>query len=282
MKSLAKQDMKRAKRNPHGIRLSGFTRRIFDICPEDFVDFKDLFESELNTGDTTEPDQVTDVVDGTNSGSFQPSSNLNNEGHQESTESYNEHNIDDDVTSSNLQVEVTANFNENQELTQELFYGTDVQAHEEATDRIQNQNIEMEPQPQIEDFADTEGKRKSHPSTQVRHGCRNLNKRRRFGEIYELEVEERKCRLEICKLQMREKEEKLKQRSEKHDVEIQLKKQKHEQRMRERKEKLRMEIERHELEQRLLEQKLYKEESKGMLTSSHEILDVAGPSYTQL
>ncbi|XP_059141675.1 uncharacterized protein LOC131929460 [Physella acuta] len=80
MKSLSKQDMKRAKRDPHGSRLSGFTRRIFDICPEDFVEFKDLFESELNTGDTTEPDEVTEVVDGTNSASFQPSSSLNSEG----------------------------------------------------------------------------------------------------------------------------------------------------------------------------------------------------------
>ncbi|XP_059141566.1 merozoite surface protein 9-like [Physella acuta] len=140
----------------------------------------------------------------------------------------------------------------------------------------------MEPQPQTEDFADTERKRNSHPSTQVTHGCRNLNKRRRFGEIYELEVDERKMILEKHKLWMREKEEKLKQRTEKHYVEMQLKKQKHEQRMREREEKLRMKIERHVLEQRLLEQKLHKEESKGMLTSSHEILDVAGPSYIQL
>ncbi|XP_059141526.1 calponin homology domain-containing protein DDB_G0272472-like [Physella acuta] len=305
MKSLARQDMKRARRDPHGSRLSGFTRRIFDICPEDFVDFKELFESELNTGNTTEPDQVTDVVDGTSSGSFQPSSSLNSEGvnvaanvaeeerdaieygNQESTESHNEQNMDDGVASSNLHVE--ANFNENQELIQEMYYGTDVQAQKEATDRIRNQNIEMQPQPQIADYADTEWKRKSHPSIQVRHGCRNLNKRRRFGDVDELEVEERrtklekeKVELEISKLRMREKEEKLKQRTEKHDVEIQLKKQKHEQRMREREEKLRMEIERHVLEQRLLEQKLHKEESKGMLTSSHEILDVAGPSYTQL
>ncbi|XP_059141689.1 uncharacterized protein LOC131929468 [Physella acuta] len=283
MKSLAKQDMKRAKRDPHGSRLSGFTRRIFDICPEDFVDFKDLFDSELNTGDTTEPDQVTDVVDGTNSGSFQPSSNLNSEGHQDSTEIYIEHNMDDYVTSSNSQIEVTANFNENQEVTQELFY--------DKLDHVLNSGDILLDLLGVRwrNSLTQKGKKKSHTSTQVRHGCRNLNKRRRFGDIDELEVDERRIKLEkekvdleISKLRMREKEEKIKQKSEKHDLEIQLKKQKHEQRMREREEKLRMEIERHVLEQRLLEQKLHKEESKGMLTSSHEILDVVGPSYTQL